>query len=90
MDIKIIKSKTLKAKPDEGKLGFGRYFTDHMFVMDHDASGWHNARIIPYGNLEISPASTVLHYGAEIFEGLKAYRLADGSIQLFRPEENAK
>ena len=90
MDIKIFKSETLKAKPDEGKLGFGRYFTDHMFVMDHDASGWHNARIIPYGNLEISPASTVLHYGAEIFEGLKAYRLADGSIQLFRPEENAK
>ena len=90
MDIKIIKSTTLKAKPDESKLGFGRHFTDHMFVMDHDASGWHNARIIPYGDLEISPASTVLHYGAEIFEGLKAYRLADGSIQLFRPEENAK
>ncbi|MBO7369174.1 MAG: branched chain amino acid aminotransferase, partial [Clostridia bacterium] len=90
MDIKIIRSTKLKEKPDENKLGFGRYFTDHMFVMDHDARGWHNARIIPYGNLEISPASTVLHYGAEIFEGLKAYRLADGSIQLFRPEENAK
>ena len=90
MDIKIIKSKTLKEKPDENKLGFGKHFTDHMFVMEHDATGWHNARIIPYGDLQISPASTVLHYGAEIFEGLKAYRLADGSIQLFRPEENAK
>ena len=90
MEIRIEKAKTLKQKPDQNKLGFGRYFTDHMFVMEHDASGWHNARIISYGNLEISPASTVLHYGAEIFEGLKAYRLKDGSIQLFRPEENAK
>ena len=90
MDIQIIKSKALKPKPDEKNLGFGRHFTDHMFVMDHDASGWQNARIVPYGNLEISPASTVLHYGAEIFEGLKAYRLKDGSVQLFRPEENAK
>ena len=91
MDIKVVRSTEPKQKPDQSKLGFGRYFTDHMFIMDHSAEkGWHNARIVPYGNLEISPASTVLHYGAEIFEGLKAYRLKDGSVQLFRPEENAK
>lgn len=91
MDIKVIKNTAPKVKPDQSKLGFGRYFTDHMFIMEHSAeNGWHNARIVPYGNLEISPASTVLHYGAEIFEGLKAYRLKDGSIQLFRPQENAK
>ena len=91
MEIKVVKTASPKNKPDESKLGFGKIFTDHMFVMEHNAEqGWHNARIIPYGNLEISPASTVLHYGAEIFEGLKAYRLKDGSIQLFRPQENAK
>ena len=90
MDIKVFKTATPKAKPDQSKLGFGRYFTDHMFIMEHDATGWHDARIVPYGDLSISPASTVLHYGAEIFEGLKAYRLPDGSVQLFRPEENAK
>ena len=91
MDIKVTKTTSPKTKPDQSKLGFGKFFTDHMFVMEHSADkGWHNARIIPYGNLEISPASTVLHYGAEIFEGLKAYRLKDGSIQLFRPQENAK
>ena len=62
-----------------------------MFVADYSKEeGWHDARIIPYGNISISPASTTLHYGTEIFEGLKAYRTADGSIQLFRPIENAR
>ena len=65
----------------ESELGFGRYFTDHMFVMDYETGrGWHNARIVPFGNLSLHPASTVLHYCAEIFEGLKAYRTADGKI----------
>ena len=81
-----------KAKPqDESKLGFGRIFTDHMFLMDWTkAEGWKNARIVPFGPLPIHPASTVFHYGAEIFEGMKAYRLADGSVQLFRPMENIR
>lgn len=78
-----------KEKPDSGKLGFGKYFTDHMFVMEYsEGKGWHDARIIPFGNLSLSPASTVFHYGAEIFEGLKAYRTPDGGVQLFRPSEN--
>ncbi len=91
MEIKITKSENLKAKPDSSTLGFGKIFTDHMFVADYSKEeGWHDARIIPYGNISISPASTTLHYGTEIFEGLKAYRTADGSLQLFRPIENAR
>ena len=92
MEIKIERTKTPKAKPtDESKLGFGQIFTDHMFLMDYSADiGWHNARIVPFGALSIHPASTVLHYGSEIFEGLKAYRRADGKVQLFRPIENIR
>ncbi len=91
MEIKIIRNENPKAKPDSNSLGFGKFFTDHMFIMDHDyENGWHNARIVPYGNLSLSPASTVLHYGEEIFEGMKAYYTEDGKIQLFRPYENAK
>ncbi len=90
MDIKIEKSKNLKEKPDFSKLGFGKYFTDHMFVMEYsDGEGWKNARIVPFDYIPIHPASTVLHYGAEIFEGMKAYRTADG-YQMFRPIENIK
>ncbi len=90
MDIKIQRATTLKEKPDFTKLGFGKYFTDHMFIMDYtDTIGWHDARIVPFGNISIHPASTVLHYGAEIFEGLKAYKTKDG-YQMFRPYENAK
>ncbi len=75
----------------DDKLGFGKYFSDHMFVMDYDSDiGWHDARIVPFAYLSLHPASTVLHYGAEIFEGLKAYRRADGGVQLFRPMENIK
>lgn len=92
MDIKVEKNPAPAAKPeDESKLGFGKVFTDHMFVMDwNDGAGWHDARIVPFGNLSIHPASTALHYGSEIFEGLKAYRAADGSVRLFRPWENFK
>ena len=75
MQIEIIKTQTPKEKPDENKLGFGKYFTDHMFIMDYSPDkGWHDPKIIPFGNLTLHPASTVFHYGAEIFEGLKAYR----------------
>lgn len=90
MQITIEKTKNPKTKPTEN-LGFGAYFTDHMFVMDYDrAHGWHDAKIVPFGNLSLHPAATVFHYGAEIFEGLKAYRRDDGKVQFFRPIENAK
>jgi len=90
MEIKITKTQNPKEKQTEN-LGFGKVFTDHMFVMDYErGKGWSNARIIPFGNLNLHPAATVFHYGAEIFEGLKAYRTADGSVQLFRPIENVR
>lgn len=92
MEIRFEKAPVLKEKPvDETKLGFGHIFTDYMFIMDYTTGqGWHDARIVPYGNLSLSPAALCLHYGQEVFEGLKAYRRADGGIQLFRPEENFK
>lgn len=90
MEIKITKTTNPKPIPTEIK-GFGQMFTDHMFVMDFDKGiGWHDARIVPFGNISLTPAATVFHYGAEVFEGLKAYRRADGKVQLFRPYENAK
>ena len=91
-NIKIELTKNPKAKPtDESKLGFGQIFSDHMFIMEYDKGmGWHDARIVPYAPIELSPASMCLHYGQEVFEGMKAYRTADDKIQLFRPEENFK
>ena len=71
--------------------GFGTHFTDHMIVVDWTRDqGWHDARVQPYGPFLVDPASAVLHYAQEIFEGLKAYRHADGSVWLFRPEKNAE
>jgi len=70
--------------------GFGSTFTDHMVEIDYDADrGWHDARVVPYGPIALDPAAAVLHYAQEIFEGLKAYRLPDGGIALFRPHANA-
>ena len=91
MDIRIVENESKNFIPKESELGFGQYFTNHMFVMDYEEGrGWYDARIVPFENISLHPASTVLHYGAEIFEGLKAYRTADGSVQLFRPLENIK
>ncbi len=91
MEIKITKTTAPKEKPSAKSLGFGKYFTDHMFIMQYTPEkGWHDAEIRPFGPFEIHPASTVLHYGSEIFEGLKAYRKEDGSVQLFRPIENIR
>ncbi|MBQ1226001.1 MAG: branched-chain amino acid aminotransferase [Clostridia bacterium] len=78
-----------KVKPDYANLGFGKYFTDHMFMMDYtEGEGWHDARIVPFQNLSLSPATAVFHYAQEMFEGLKAYKTADGKIQFFRPQKN--
>ena len=91
MNISITKTTCPKEKPDSSTLGFGKIFTDHMFMMDYNSEkGWYNARIIPFAPIALHPASTVLHYGSEIFEGLKAYRRADGKVQLFRPMENIR
>jgi branched-chain amino acid aminotransferase len=70
--------------------GFGVHFTDHMFTVEWTPdAGWHGARVTPYGPLTLDPATAVLHYAQETFEGMKAYRHADGSVWTFRPEENA-
>ena len=71
--------------------GFGTVFTDHMVSIDWDeGQGWHNAQLCARGPIALDPAASVLHYAQEIFEGLKAYRLADGSMALFRPDQNAQ
>ena len=89
MEIKITKTACKKQKPDPASLGFGKYFTDQMFLMDYTkGKGWHDARIVPFGDISLSPAAMVFHYGQEMFEGLKAYAADDGSIQLFRPQKN--
>ena len=92
LDIKIVKTEHPKQKPqDESKLGFGKIFTDHMFLMNYTrGKGWHDPRIEPFHDLTLSPACMVFHYGQEMFEGLKAYKAADGSNYLFRPDMNAK
>lgn len=70
--------------------GFGKYFTDHMAVVDYTNGSWHDPRIVPYGPFSVDPASMVLHYAQEIFEGLKAYSQPDGSIATFRPQANSE
>lgn len=92
LNIKITKTTSPKAKPtDESKLGFGKTFTDHMFIMDYTlGQGWHDARIVPYAPISLDPSAVVFHYAQECFEGMKAYRTAENKIQLFRPDCNAR
>ena len=92
LDIKINLTTCPKEKPAAGaKLGFGKIFTDHMFIMNYtEGKGWHDARIEPFQNISLSPAAMVYHYGQEMFEGLKAYKNEDGEVFLFRPDMNAK
>ena len=92
MEIKVIKAnqERLKPKPvDESSLGFGDITTDHMFSIDYRSeNGWENPRVEPYGDLHIDPAAMSIHYGQEIFEGLKAYKGKDNGIYLFRSRDN--
>ena len=91
MEIRVELTKNPKAKPDPENLGFGNIFSDHMFIMDYtDGKGWHNPRIVPYGPIAYEPSIMVFHYGQSIFEGLKAYRISDEQVVLFRPDENMK
>ncbi|ASW44201.1 branched-chain amino acid aminotransferase [Clostridium isatidis] len=92
LDIKIVKTTKPKEKPKKDHpLGFGKIFTDHMFIMNYtEGKGWHDPRVVPFDNLSLSPAAMVFHYGQEMFEGLKAYKTEDGKTLLFRPEMNAK
>lgn len=88
-EIPVTRVQRPKPKPRDDQLGFGQVFTDHMFLMDAAGdTGWSNPRIVPYGPLELEPATVVLHYAQSIFEGLKAYRGEDDIVRLFRPDRN--
>lgn len=76
------------SETDFNDLPFGRIFSDHMFVADFEDGEWKNMQIVPYGELRMSPAASALHYGQAIFEGIKAFRQADGSVSIFRPLKN--
>ena len=79
-----------RPRPDPDTLKFGRSFTDHMFMMEYcEGKGWHDGRIVPFAPIELTPASSVLHYAQMMFEGMKAYRTADRRLLLFRPYMNA-
>jgi branched-chain amino acid aminotransferase len=92
MTIEIHRTTNPKTKPnfsDANSLGFGKIFTDHMFVMDYDEkNGWHDAKIVPYGKENFEPSVSVMHYGQTVWEGMKAYKNKDGGILLFRPYKN--
>ena len=89
IQIKTVLNQKRKEKPDSDKLSFGKYFTDHMFMMNYDeGQGWHDARIVPYQPISLDPSCMVFHYGQTVFEGLKAYYTKDEQVLLFRPDRN--
>lgn len=88
LNLSITKVDKLGTIPDVDKLGFGKHFTNHMFVMDYETGkGWHNAKIVPYGEFALYPSAMVLHYGQATFEGMKAYKTVDDKIVLYRPKD---
>ena len=91
MDIKFEKREQLKEKPDQTKLGFGKYMTDYMFVMDWDReNGWHDARIVPHEPMLMDPACVTLHYAQETFEGMKAYRTKERQDSAVSPGDECE
>lgn len=89
--IPVQKTTHAKAKPNSKDLGFGRFFTDHMFLVNYStAKGWYNPRVVPYEPLPMDPGASVLHYGQALFEGMKAFKQKNGDVVLFRPEFNWK
>jgi branched-chain amino acid aminotransferase len=90
LDIKITKTNQSRLpETDFNNLPFGKTFSDHMFVADYADGEWKNFQIVPYGEIGLSPAISALHYGQAFFEGLKAYKHADGQVSVFRPDKNA-
>lgn len=89
LNFKKTLAENLKALPPSDKLGFGQFFTDHMFIAKYaEGKGWYDAAIVPYGPMSIDPGASVFHYGQALFEGMKAFRQDDGKIVFFRPEFN--
>lgn len=91
LDIRIELTTNPKEKPAPDVLGFGHYFTDHMFVLDYtEGIGWHDGRIVPYQPLSLDPSAMIFHYGQSVFEGLKAYVTVNNEALLFRADRNFK
>ena len=89
MNIKITKKPESKiAQFDENNIDFARIYTDHMLIADYKDGAWQTPEIVPFGNLSMHPATTFIHYGQSIFEGIKAYKTAEGAINIFRPKDN--
>lgn len=89
--ISLTRTRTPHPRPADSSLSFGKVFTDHMFVMNYtEEKGWHDPRVVPYAPFSLDPATSVLHYGQAIFDGLKAFRGADGTIRLFRAQRHAE
>ncbi len=90
LNVSFEKTSTPKIKPaSKEELGFGKIFTDHMYIMEYETGkGWHDPKVIPYSPITLDPSAMVFHYGQEMFEGLKAYRTKEGKILLFRPDKN--
>src|SRR5258705_8168360 len=87
---RIVRTNSPKTRPDSNRLGFGRYFSDHMVTMEWvQDRGWLEPQVVPYGPLPLEPSAGVLHYGQAMFEGLKAFRGDDGVVRLFRADANA-
>lgn len=87
-EINLVKTSKPKVIPQADRLGFGQYFSDHMFTMDYDSdAGWHNPSIIPHEQMGVWPEMISLHYGQEIFEGMKAFKTVTNKIVLFRPSD---
>ncbi len=89
--IRIQLSETRRQRPADADLVFGRVFTDHMALADWDeARGFHDPRVVPYGSFSLDPAAAVFHYGQEIFDGMKAFRAADGRVRVFRADRHCR
>jgi branched-chain amino acid aminotransferase len=89
--VDVQRTRTPRPHPADAELGFGRFFTDHLFRADWTAeAGWHGARVIPYAAVQTDPALSALHYGQSIFEGLKAFGRPGGTLALFRPRAHAE
>jgi len=89
LNIQITKtSESRLAQIDFDNIPFGRVFSDHMFIAEYKEGAWHKPSILPYGNIPVSPAASMIHYGQSIFEGMKAFKSDSGDVLVFRPEKN--
>lgn len=88
--MKITATEQKRQKPDYNNLGFGKYFTDHILVVNYENGAWQEPEIMPYGNFSMDPCTNILHYGQGIFEGMKAYKDENGKITMFRPYDNMR